>query len=164
MIFEIRGAKARIEDPEESLRRVAAWSTERGVEVLVAEARAVFGRDHLVSAAHHAIRAQAQGSMTSRSLAMETLVYLSGRRQVADAIAVAGIRPGTEAVGIVVFGDTLASECITAMGWTADPRVLEAATKNPSRLGIHAEELATVPSDRRPDLALERVALLDLEK
>ena len=146
------------------MRRIASWGAERKVEILVADARAVFGRDHLESAVRHAERAREQGAMTTRSLAMEALIYLSGRRQVSEAIAVAGIRSGTEHIAVVVFGDTLAAEAIEAMAWTADPRVLEAGGKDPAALGLTQAQLATVARDRWAELALERVALVDVEK
>ena len=102
--------------------------------------------------------------MSTRSLAMETLLYLSGHRQVSDAIAVAGIRRGTEALAIVVFGNVRAGEAIAAMGWTPEVNVLDALPKDPSVLGLTEAERSTVPKERWPDLALERVALLDVEK
>jgi tRNA threonylcarbamoyladenosine modification (KEOPS) complex Cgi121 subunit len=102
--------------------------------------------------------------MSTRSLTMETLLYLSGRRQVADAIAAAGIRRGTDALAVVVFGDARAVEVIDAMGWSADADVLAAAAKSSSLLGLTQAELSTIPEEHWPDLALERVALLEIEK
>lgn len=164
MIHDIRGARARIDNPEEVLRRVASWGAERDREILVADARAVFGRDHLESAVRHAERAQDQRRMSARGLAMETLLYLSGRRQVSDALEVAGIRAGTRAVAVVTFGDTLAPDLVEAMGWTSDPRVLEATGKDPALLRLGSAELGTIEKERWMELALERVALLDVEK
>ncbi len=146
------------------MRKAAAWAAERHAEILVADARAVFGRDHLESAVRHAERAKAGGTMSARSLPMETLLYLSGKRQVADAIATAGIRSGTEAIAVVVFGDVRASEAVAALGWKPEAGVLEASSKDPAVLGITRAELGTVPKERWHDLALERVALLDVEK
>jgi len=163
-MHDLRGARGHIVDSEDVLRRLASWGAERKVEILVADARAVFGRDHLESAVLHAERAQRQGAMSTRSLPMETLLYLSGRRQVADAIAAAGVRPGTQQIAVAVFGNTLAAEVIEAMRWTADPRVLDATRKDAAVLGLTPTEIATIPRARWPDLALERVALLDVEK
>lgn len=164
MIHDIRGARGAIGDPEEVLRKAAAWAAGRGVEILLADARAVIGRDHLESAVRHGKRAKDQGTMTTRTLGMETLLYLSGRRQVADAISVAGIRKGTTGVAVVVFGDTFAADLLEAMGWSPDPTCLDAERKDLEALGIRETERATVPRGKEADLALERVALVDLEK
>ena len=164
MIVDLRGARGLIEDPDATLRRASEWAKGKRVEVLLADARAVFGRDHLESAARHAERAQARGTMASRSLAMETLLYLSGRRQVADAIAAAGIRNGTRGIAVAVFGDTLAAHLVDAMGWVTDPRVLEPHGKDLGVLGVSDRAARTVEMARQADLALERVALVDVEK
>ena len=164
MTHDLGGTRVSIDEPEGVLRRAAHLARERNVEILVADARAVFGRDHLESAALHAERAKEHGTMSTRSLAMETLLYLSGHRQVSDAIVVAGIRRGTEALAIVVFGNLRAAEAIAAMGWTPEANVLDALPKDPSVLGLTEAERSTVPKARWPDLALERVALLDVEK
>lgn len=164
MIHLVVGARGRVTDPKDVLRRVETWARERHVEVLLADARIVFGRDHIESAVLHAERARAQGTMTTRSLSMETLRYLSSRRQVNEALAAAGIRPGTEQVAVVVFGDTIAGDLVEAMGWTADPRVLEEGDKDFALLDLTDTELRTVPRDQRASLALERVALVDVLK
>ncbi len=164
MTHDIEGARWSVSDPEDVLQRVAGWAAERHVEVLVADARAVFGRDHLESAIRHAERAKEHGTMSTRSLPMETLLYLSGRRQVADALAAAGIHRSTQGVAVVVFGEGNARDLIRAMGWTRDPTALDAGTKDPGALGLTKAELSTIPRERWPDLALERVALLDVQK
>lgn len=164
MTHDIEGARGSISDPEDVLQRAAAWAAELHVEVLVADARAVFGRDHLESAIRHAERAKEHGTMSTRSLPMEALLYLSGRRQVVEALAAAGIRRGTQTLAVVVFAESGAHEMVQAMGWTPDAEVLRAGTKDAEALGLTNAELSTIPSERWPDLALERVALLDVEK
>ncbi len=164
MNHEIAGARSRIEDPEAKLRRANAWASSRGVEVLLADARVVFGRDHLESAIAHAERAKAKGTMAARTLAMETLLYLTGQRQVSDAIRAGGIREGTETTAIVLFGSSSVEDLLREFGWTRDDRALEPTGKPLSSLGIGASEERTIPGDRRPDLALEKVALVDANR
>ncbi|MCU0852327.1 MAG: hypothetical protein MUC90_03600, partial [Thermoplasmata archaeon] len=65
-------------------RRLAESSAEG--HVLVVKAEMVFGLDHLRSALHHAARATRDGRNASDSLAMETLLYASGERQLSAAI------------------------------------------------------------------------------
>jgi KEOPS complex subunit Cgi121 len=158
----IAGAKAQISDPEAELRRAQDWVTTHAAPVLLADARAVFGRDHLESAVRHAERSRDAGSMVARSLAMESLLYLSGQRQVADAIRLAGIRPDSRDVAIVLFGSADIDGLVGTMGWVRDDGVLDAEGKSVGVLGISSTEEATVPPGRRRDLALERTAILDV--
>lgn len=164
MTFDIAGARVRIEDPEATLAKARAWGASGEADVLLADARSVFGRDHLSSAAIHAERSQARGTMVVRSIAIEALLYLSGQRQVADAIRVAGIRKGTKKVAIAVFGGPRASEFLENVGWSRDDSGLEPRRKSLRSLGITAAEETTVPDVLRADLALERVALVDVKK
>ncbi len=164
MKYAIAGARGVIEDPERAIEEVQKWAAHHDVEVFLAEAAAVFGRDHLESAIRHAVRAQSAGTMVARSLSMETLRYLSAQRQVADAIRVAGIRRGTREVAVVVFGTDSTEEVLKFFGWAGDDAVLDVRGKLFEVFGITKEEASTVPPDRRADLVLEKVALLDVLK
>ena len=95
---------------------------------------------------------------------METLLYLAGQRQVTDAIRVAGIRKDSEAIAIVIHGDVAPDGLLVELEWSRDDRVLGSEGKSLAVLGTTAREAATVPRDRRPDLALEKVAVLDVNK
>lgn len=164
MKYELAGARGSIGDPQAILKQAQAMSAKHGAELLLADADLVFGRDHLESAVQHAVRAQSHGTMAAHSVSMEALRYLSGQRQVADAIRVAGIHQGSTATAIVIFGSLPIDEVLASFGWSRDDRVLESRGKSLDRLGIMEAELATIPIERRPDLALEKVALLALEK
>jgi KEOPS complex subunit Cgi121 len=160
----VAGARAKVEEPEDVLERAGTWASRNGCEVLLVDARAVFGRGHVESAVLHARRARDRGTMRARSLPIETLLYLSARRQVADAIRVAGLRKGTRSVAIVLFGTVSIDDVVSELGWRRDDRVLAAAGKPVGLLGIGPLETGTVPDDRTADLVLERVALLDVTK
>ncbi|MCI4371028.1 MAG: hypothetical protein L3J78_00075 [Thermoplasmata archaeon] len=160
----VAGARARIADPEAVVRQAQAWASTHGLDVCLADARFVLGRDHLESAALHAERAKDSDRMTTRSLAMETLLYVSGQRQVADAIRSAGLRPGTDCVGLVVFGSSSPDDFLREMAWSRDDSVLSAEGKSLEVHGFSKVQTDTVPPGRGSDLALETVALLDLEK
>jgi KEOPS complex subunit Cgi121 len=164
MKHALLGARCAIQDPEAILRQIREWGQARGAEVLAADAQAVFGRDHLESAVRHAERARAEQTSSTRSIAMETLLYLSGQRQVADAIRVAGLRQGTETIGLVVWPGEDSQELLAALGWARDDAVLESAGKSLDRLGVTEVEKGTIPETTVQDLALERVALLDVAK
>jgi len=164
MTFDIAGAKASRVDPEAVVRTAAEWGSSRGAEVCLLDARSVFGRDHLESAVLHAIRAREERKMSSRSVAMEALLYAAGARQVQDAIQSVGLRQDTTAIGVVLFGSPRVDDFIHDMGWSRDDRVLNADGKSLERLGISDREAKTVSDRQQADLILERVALLDVEK
>ena len=164
MSHAIAGARGEIADSESVLRKAHEWTKAHGGDVLLADASTVFGRDHLESAAIHAERAQETGTMVAHSLGLEALRYLAGERQVRDAIRVAGIHPGTERIALVLFKNADIDALIATLGWTRDDSVLDAKGKDLSLLGLGATALATVPPDRVGDLALERTALLDVDK
>lgn len=164
MRYSISGARGHIADPKETIRKAQEWGAPRGIEVLLADATVVFGRDHVESAIRHALRAHAAETMVAHSVSMETLRYLSAQRQVEDAIRLAGIRNGTRELAVAVFGADSTEEVLKLFGWERDDTVLEPGTKSVAALGITEEEVSTVPRDRRSDLALEKVALLDVSK
>lgn len=163
MRYEIAGARLQVSDAQAEVAKAQAWAGQTHAEVLIADASMVFGRDHLESAVRHAIRARSTGSGVARDLGLETLRYLSGARQVSDAIRVAGLRAGTEAVAVVVFEGSVEG-LLAHLGWARDDVVLAVSKKALQRLGLTPAALKTVSEDRRPDLALERTALLDIEK
>jgi KEOPS complex subunit Cgi121 len=162
--FDIAGANASAVHPEDVVRAAAEWASSHGGEVCLLDARSVFGRDHLESAALHAIRARDSRTTSSRSVAMETLLYAAGVRQVQDAIRSAGLRPDTTAIGVVLFGSARVDDFIRDMGWTRDDGVLNADRKSLEHFGISDREAKTVCDARRLDLILEKVALLDVQK
>ena len=164
MTYRIGGARGNVGDPEATLKAVRTWSERTGDEVMLADAGIVLGRDHLETAVRHAIRSQAAGTMASRSVSMEALRYLSAQRQVVDAIRVAGIRRGTKAIGIAVFGTAAMDDLLATFGWSRDDNVLGYEGKSFQAIGITEAEWATLPPNQRADLALEKVALLDLAK
>ena len=164
MTFDIAGAKASDVEPEAVVRTVAEWAASRGAEVCLLDARSVFGRDHLQSAALHAIRAREARTMSSRSVAMETLLYAAGARQVQDAIRSLGLRQDTTAIGVVLFGPAKVDDLVHDMGWSRDDGVLDAEGKSLDQLGVSDRQAKTVSDRQRADLVLEKVALLDVEK
>jgi tRNA threonylcarbamoyladenosine modification (KEOPS) complex Cgi121 subunit len=164
MTYLIAGVRGVVEDPEAVLTKVHTETNGRSGEVLLADARVVLGRDHLETAVRHALRAQSNGTMASRTVSMEALRYLSAQRQLTDAIRVAGIHKGTKELAIVVFGEARLDELLEEFGWSRDDGVLDAEGKSFEAIGITKAEWSTLPPKQRVDLALEKVALLDVEK
>ncbi|MGH9391000.1 MAG: hypothetical protein ACRD1Z_15395, partial [Vicinamibacteria bacterium] len=64
----------------------------------------------------------------------------------------------------ITFGPTSPDGLIEVLGWRRDDDVLRADGKPMTILGITEEEAGSIPEERRADLALEKVALLDIPK
>jgi len=156
---QIVGARGAPGDPAQRLAALKALG-----EVQLLDARLVCGRDHLVSAAEHAERAMREHTNVARSLAVEFVVYASGERQIADALAKMGVRDDTTQFAVVVFGGEDPADVLRSLSLTRDHAVLESSPAKLRAFGLTDAELASVPPERAADLVLERVALVDLLK
>lgn len=142
------------------LELVTAKAADEGTDFLVVEADMVFGEDHLRSALYHAKRALSDGRNVSGSLAMETLLYASGERQLSAAIRKMSVTDETTEVVVARLQGGAQGEA----GWERMPD----APREPSherlvRFGITARELSTMEG-HPADLVLERVAAVDVLK
>ena len=158
-IVEILGARGSPADPRE---RLAAARQVGDIQLL--DARLVCGQDHLASAQEHAERAIREGTSVAKSLAVEFVLYASGERQIADALAKMGIRDDTTEFAVVLFGGGDPAEALDALGLTRDDDVLDPTPAKLRAFGLSEVEIASMPPDRAADLVLERVALVDLLK
>jgi tRNA threonylcarbamoyladenosine modification (KEOPS) complex Cgi121 subunit len=165
---------------ENTTKHLRAWTirTERGkaktlmdkilagnrltnTQVLVAKADMVFGMDHLRSALYHADRAIEDGTNSSDSLAMETLLYASGERQLSTAIKKMSVSDQTEELVVAQLAggplepDETWRELGYATGLTAD-RLM--------RFGVTKMELSTIGERSPLELVLEMVAAVDILK
>ncbi len=128
-------------------------------DVLILRADMVFGISHLRSALFHAKKAIAERSNSSDSLAMETLLYASGERQLSSAIKKMSAGNDVQHVVIASMTGTLRPE----EGWSeleelsGDPPIERLRT-----YGITELELKTCPMPT--ELVLERVAAVDVLK
>lgn len=149
-------------DAPSFMERVLRQAAEAGTQVMVARADMVFGKDHLRSALYHAKRALREGSNASDSLAMETLLYASGERQLSSAIKKMSVDGGTLEVVVAAVSD---GRFVPGPSWRAlDDSPGEAVRERLSRFGIGAGELETVAQDKALELVLEKVASVDILK
>jgi len=151
-----------------SLQRAAEA---RDLTAQALDASAVCGRVHLESALLHARQAMGRGDNLARTLLVEWVLCAAGVRQVDVAFRRAGIRPGSDAFAImliadgdVVPGEEVVGGLLGELDLARDDGVLECTEEALRNLGVGDEELAAVPRERWTELALERVAMLDLER
>ncbi len=158
---DVVGARGRVEDPAaliETLRSV------NGGEGAALDADMVCGRDHLCSAAMHALRAFGRGDNVSSTLAVETVLFASGERQIAKALKKVCLRAGAERVALVLFDVEDVNAVLKALDLERDDEVLAPSREKAKRFGITDAELEAVPPDRYQELVLERVAFAGLPK
>ncbi len=168
--MEIFGARGRIRSLPEFLETIKTVSGHYGFMVQTFDADVIYGRLHLVSAYDHAVRSFAEGTNSTNSLGLETLLYASGEYQIQKALAKMGVKPETTSIACIVANDSstnlekVISEILEQTGFERDDLVLE-GNREPLRLfGINDREAETVNPDRYGDLILERVAMVDVFK
>ncbi|MDW5563151.1 MAG: KEOPS complex subunit Cgi121 [Methanomassiliicoccus sp.] len=158
---DVVGAKGSVNDPE---ALIAALRSIEGGEGAALDADMVCGRDHLCSAAMHALRAFDRGDRISSSLAVETVLFASGERQISKAFKKVGLRAGAERVALVFFDVNDVEAALRSLGLVRDDNVLAPSVEKAKRFGITGSELGAVPAGKYQELVLERVAFAGLPK
>jgi len=156
----------RSESSEGSLLSSAAAISGAGGSVRLLNAELVFGMDHIRSAFQKAARAFDNGRNVSDSLATETMLYMSGCRQIQEAMELFDLKRGRGAV--VCLADPiqgiegrLAGDLSIREG---DEVLADIHKKDLRGFGVGQAEAETVPRDKQADLVLERVAGVDIKK
>jgi tRNA threonylcarbamoyladenosine modification (KEOPS) complex Cgi121 subunit len=136
-------------DPRAAVARAAEAAKAHGCDLQLVRPEAVASARHVASAVEHALRARRDARDRANSLGLEVLRYLTGERQIARALELAGLLPGnTRAVAIAVGAQP-------RQALEAAARVLDLSIRWDEPIG--SNEAAEGP-------VLERVALLDLER
>jgi KEOPS complex subunit Cgi121 len=176
-MINVVGAQGNIQDVDSFLKQVLSFAQKHHVVIQVFDANMVYGKNHLISAVEHAIRAMKRKTNATNSTNMEILLYASGERQIKTALPKMGVKKG-ESVIAFVFVDELyniesvngkisdfeISDFISKLGLVMDDHVLEGDEKVLRNFGVSDEELSTVMKAKYGDLILERVALVDIIK
>lgn len=135
-----------------------------GGEVLLMRADRICGTEHVLSAVKHAERAFQLGKNSADGIAMETMLYASGERQLAKARVKMAARPGEEEMVVVLFKGRLDAEDLEELGMARDDEVLHPNVEKLRQFGIAPSEINAVPNAGQEDLVLERVAFVDILK
>jgi len=151
--------------PMGSLLQEATALSGNGASVRLLNAELVFGMDHVRSALQKAARAFDNGQNVSDSLATETMLYMSGCRQIQEAVELFKLKGDG---GVVCLADTaqgIGDKLAGGLSLKEDDSVLtEVNGKDAFKFGVSRAEGETVPKDRIIDLVLERVASVDIRK
>jgi len=146
-----------------------------GVELQFFDADFVATWQHLYFALLNALTAFKNGENLSKSVAMETILYASGRRQIQKATRLLGIKPSSRNMAVLIVGGKAEvvqkglAKVSRRVGGQLDDSVLEFSGKKMENMrrtfDISEVELETVMEGGHVekaivDLVVERVALL----
>lgn len=154
--------RGKVEDVAAAVAKTEELAKRHNVFLQIVDPAIVYNERHLQSAWLHAERAWAQGSQTAKSLQGEFLMYLTGTRQVSDALQIAGVKPGQERVVVCASGEragTAVWGLLDKLAWSRDPAGIPTNPDAAKRLGANEGGAATLE-----EAVLERVALVDLRK
>lgn len=129
-----------------------------GGGALLLDPMRVCGREHILSAVEHAERAFARGANRSKSLLTETMLYAAGERQISKALELMHPKPGRSEYVAVLF-DQPDDLRLGDISMERDDSIMGCTPEKAEAMGL-ANGMGIPPED----LALERVALLDLMK
>lgn len=155
-----------LEEPVDSiLRKAGNLSEEMRATVRLLDASRVFGMDHIKSALQKAGRAFDNRQNVSDSLATETMLYMSGCRQIQEALGLLGLKK--EARGMVCIADCtdgMMEKIAERLAISEDDSLISGGRKDLAGFGIAGDERSTLPETRHAELVLERVAGVDVKK
>ena len=176
-MIRILGAKGIIQDVGGLLKETLAFSKKHRVTIQVMNADVVFGKTHLLSAAEHAIRSMKRKTNTTKTLAMEVLLYASGERQIKLSIEKLGVKRGKGNIAVVCidgikeFSEARGNvthqsiaDLLKTVDLTRDDMVLEGTKNTLKKFGLSDAEINTVTEAKYGQLILEKVAMVDVIK
>ncbi len=159
----------------EAFLKAASSNKPSDVELQFFDADLVATWQHLYFALLNALTAFKNGENFSKSVAMEAMLYASGRRQIQKATRLLGIKPTSRKIAVLIVGGkaVVVKEALVnvsrRVGGQRDDSVLELSREKTERIkkafDISDVELETVMDERGlekalVDLVVERVALL----
>jgi len=165
----------KIPNPDTALKELRSKFVD--LEVQIMRADRVAGLEHLSLAAENAVRAITQGRGRSKSVAMETLLFTSGQRQISKALGRLGVTTQSKDIAVAIFSrkplnvDETSSLVQSVLGGKRQDSVIDISSNKKTRelcksYGISSEEsdAAQLPSEKIDSmikrLIVERSALL----
>jgi len=168
----IVGGSCTIDNVDFFMNAVHQFAEKNQMIIQLFDAEKIYGKPHLLSAVHHALRSEKEKRMTTNSIDMELLLYASGERQLKLALSKMGIKKGYNDVAVVFIlrSDVLVDETgmvqtlFSSLDIARDDGVLEGDETTLRLFGISDGEKQTVSKQNYGFLILERIALVDITK
>lgn len=130
------------------------------IGVLGVDAQVVCGKEHLIAAANYAAKSFSNKKNICATLAMETMLYASGERQISKASEKMSIK-NSKSIALVIF-DQDADAVLDDLKLNRNDSLIEASDDKLIRYGISKKEIESVPEHKKYDLVLEHVAFATL--
>jgi KEOPS complex subunit Cgi121 len=171
MDTRITGCRGKI-DRDAFIKKLRHFGEENGIACQIMDAGKIYGREHILSAVEHAVRAFKNKTNSCKTLDLEILLYASGKRQIKDAIEFMGAGESGEFVFVAVGKTGLKGydgaipefDFPEEHGLKIDENVIEGDESILKKFGIGDEEMKTVDKSMYGDLILEKVAMVDIIK
>ncbi len=170
-MIKVIGAKGKIIDVDDFLEKISIFAKKNNIIIQTLDADLVFGKNHILSAVDHALRAIERKTNTTNSLEKEILLYASGERQIKLAIQKIGVKLKNEKMVFVFVNNKkneisnhIIKEFLEMLCLVRNDNVIEGDEKTLIRFGIKENEIKTVMNNKYADLILEKVALVDIIK
>lgn len=162
--IQIIGCRGSVDSVDELLKSAREFTGGAKVLLQFLDAERVLGREHVISAVEHALRAFSRKRNISDSLAMEILLYTAGEPQISIALQKVGIKDGCEGIALVADGALDIAGLLAHLNLSRDDEVLAFSESKLVFFGIEEDEIKAVDEQRVRDLILERVAMLDVKR
>ncbi|MHA2061121.1 MAG: KEOPS complex subunit Cgi121 [Candidatus Sifarchaeia archaeon] len=113
------------------LGKITRLGNEKNVTIQLFDSDLIATWEHLFFAALHGVKAFLYSHNISKSLAIESLIYASGQRQIKLALKVLGLKPKTKNCALLLVGtspeeiESVAEEIYRALGGKLDLSVLD---------------------------------------
>ncbi len=169
-MIEIIGAKGKIKKIDDFLEKIGSFAQKNNLIIQAFDAELIFSKNHILSAADHAIRAISRKTSTTNSLEKEILLYVSGERQLKLAIPKVGVKPKNEKIVFILINynipiqNSMIKDFLEMLSLVRDDKVIQGNENTLRRFGIKENEIKTVMKNKYEDLILEKVAMVDIIK
>ncbi|UCD13787.1 MAG: hypothetical protein JSW60_09570 [Thermoplasmatales archaeon] len=167
-MIKIVGAKGNIQSVDSFLKKVDIFAIKHNIVIQAFDADVIYGKNHIISAVAHAIRAIDRKTNSTNSLGMEILLYTSGERQLKIAIPKMGVKNGESNIAFVFTEGKISEKEINdifmQLSLIRDDTVLEGDINTLRKFGISENEIDTMTKAKYGDIILEKVAMVDIIK
>jgi KEOPS complex subunit Cgi121 len=167
-MIKIVGAKGDIKSIDNFLEKLESFAKNQNIVIQAFNADVIYGKNHIISAVEHAIRAMDGKTNTTNSLGMEILLYSSGERQLKIAIPKMGVKKGKANIAFVFtsekISDQIINDLLGQLSLVRDDEVIDGNIDTLKKFGISENEINTVTKAKYGDLILEKVAMVDIIK
>ncbi len=130
--------------------------TSMGGEVVLMDPDMVVGKDHIISAANHAVRSFEEGTNRSKTVLTEIIIYSAWERQISKALA--KMKPKESRNEYVALLIDVDDPELDSIGMIRDDSLIDASDEKAERLGLRKD---SIPYE---DQAIENVAMVELLK